>query len=611
MKKKFVVAVLLAGTLSMSSVAYASGGVSLGEVTTSSIGDAESVTAENPEAAPVESAEEPTETAADVTVENAEETTETAAGVTMESVETTTEAAETAAEEAAESLYMESDAVDLTQEELLTKLKEAAAGVTSVKSELIMDMVISIGVSGDESSTGMQMDMTMNANMANEEIFEPYASHQTSTMVMSVLGQTEKQVSEVYIRDENGEQAKYEGTADESGQVTDWERSTTSGESSEFLFSSENMGDLENEMELTLKDQKVVDAAGTEYYVLESNVNLNDALEEAGMQEELNDLISSLNDLGNVELPESVMVELYVNAEDFLPSELTIDMSGLKGNMGETAGEGTNTDMEFQTMVISYRCSQYNAISEIAYPSDLPAEGDVTETPVPLDDEETESDYGIAEAGEEAGEKVGAPELGSEAGDLLENAADSLAEELGVKGIQETTDTSVSFTDKGTKANPAGLNEMGKAYIYNAKSDQYEQVGVQVTGITGGEEAAKYVDELLNAENSYYSFSALKNYEEYRIVDYDLYLTSDFSDDEYGTYAPNAMMNVVGKDEDWLTYKDQSYYAAAYGVYEDTASYHPGDTVHCQYILVMPKDMTEYELEFGPYGLDYFYVAIS
>ena len=78
------------------------------------------------------------------------------------------------------------------------------------------------------------------------------------------------------------------------------------------------------------------------------------------------------------------------------------------------------------------------------------------------------------------------------------------------------------------------MNEMGKVYIYNAISDQYEQAGLTVTGITGGEEAAAYVDELLNAEGSYYSFSALKNYEEYRIVDYDLYLPTDFSDEEYG-----------------------------------------------------------------------------
>ena len=119
------------------------------------------------------------------------------------------------------------------------------------------------------------------------------------------------------------------------------------------------------------------------------------------------------------------------------------------------------------------------------------------------------------------------------------------------------------------------------------------------------------MDQLLNAENSYYSFPALKNYEEYRIVNYDLYLPSDFSDEEYGVYAPSAMMSVVSKDDDWLTYNDQSYYAATYGLYEDSNSYHPGDTVHCQCVIVMPKDLTEYELEFGPYGLDSFYVAIQ
>lgn len=139
---------------------------------------------------------------------------------------------------------------------------------------------------------------------------------------------------------------------------------------------------------------------------------------------------------------------------------------------------------------------------------------------------------------------------------MVESAAGSLAEELGVKGIQETTDTSVTFTDKGSRENPAAMNEMGKVYLYNAISDQYEQVGLTVTGITDGDEATEYVDQLLNAENSYYSFPALKNYEEYRIVNYDLYLPSDFSDEEYGVYAPSAMMSVVSKDDDWLTYNE-------------------------------------------------------
>lgn len=51
-------------------------------------------------------------------------------------------------------------------------------------------------------------------------------------------------------------------------------------------------------------------------------------------------------------------------------------------------------------------------------------------------------------------------------------------------------------------------------------------------------------------------------------MNYDLYLPSDFSDEEYGVYAPSAMMSVVSKDDDWLTYNDQSYYAATYGLYE-------------------------------------------
>ena len=40
-------------------------------------------------------------------------------------------------------------------------------------------------------------------------------------------------------------------------------------------------------------------------------------------------------------------------------------------------------------------------------------------------------------------------------------------------------------------------------------------------------------------------------------------------------------------------------------------SYHPGDTVHCQCVMIVPKDLTEYQLEFGPYGLDYLYVEIQ
>lgn len=591
MKKKFVLACLLAGALSMNSVAYASAsGQSLGEVTKEAVGNPEAVEAET-EAATGVAMESVEETSAEAAVE---ETAENAPEVSAENTP------EVPAENALEETYTDGEAADLTKEELIEKMKEAAAELSSVKSEVIMDMDINIIASGDEASTGMQMDMTMNINMANEEIFEPYASHQTTTMVMSILGQTEKEVSEVYIREEDGEHAKYEGSTDENGEITDWERSIDSSAEPEFIFTSESLNELESAIKFTIRDHKAVDTEGKEYYVLESSISLNDAMEQAGMQEELQELLDELKDsLGDMEIPETFQVELYVRADDFLPAEFTIDMSGLKGNMGDSAGEGTNTEMEFKTMVVRYRCSQYNAISEIAYPENLPAADDNGEPELILETEsEPEENSGIAGAGEEASE-------------IVENAASALAEELGVKGIQETTDTSVTFTDKGSKENPAAMNEMGKVYIYNAISDQYEQAGLTVTGITGGEEAAAYVDELLNAEGSYYSFSALKNYEEYRIVDYDLYLPTDFSDEEYGIYAPSTIMNVVSEGNDWLIYNGDSYFASTYNLYEDMNSYHPGDTVHCQCVMIVPKDLTEYQLEFGPYGLDYLYVEIQ
>ena len=159
----------------MNSTAYASAsGQSLGEVTKEAVGNPETVEAE-------------TEAATGVAMESVEETSaEAAVEETAESVP------EVSAENALEETYTDGEAADLTKEELLEKMKEAAAELSSVKSEVIMDMDINISASGDEASTGMQMDMTMNVNMANEEIFEPYASHQTTTMVMSILGQTEK-----------------------------------------------------------------------------------------------------------------------------------------------------------------------------------------------------------------------------------------------------------------------------------------------------------------------------------------------------------------------------------------------------------------------------------
>ena len=73
-------------------------------------------------------------------------------------------------------------------------------------------------------------------------------------------------------------------------------------------------------MELNLKDQKAVDSEGTEYYVLESTIDLSSVAEDAEMEEEFLDLVKSLQDsLGtDMELPGELTVDFYINASDFL-----------------------------------------------------------------------------------------------------------------------------------------------------------------------------------------------------------------------------------------------------------------------------------------------------
>ena len=106
----------------MSSVAYASeGGQTLGEVTKETVEAPEGVAAE-------------TESSGPVTMESVEETTEEAAVETTE--ETPEDATEETVEVASARAYTDGDAVDLTKDELITKLKDAAAEITRSQNSL-------------------------------------------------------------------------------------------------------------------------------------------------------------------------------------------------------------------------------------------------------------------------------------------------------------------------------------------------------------------------------------------------------------------------------------------------------------------------------------------
>ena len=132
---------------------------------------------------------------------------------------------------------------------------------------------------------------------------------------------------------------------------------------------------------------------------------------------------------------------------------MTIDMSGMKGDMGETAGEGTSAEME---------CPNHGGKLSLQ-----PVQRDLRDC---LSGGSSDGgDFRGRAGGHPAAEEVdteevseaGEDELVSEAGQMVESAAGSLAEELGVKGIQETTDTSVTFTDKGSQGKIPQSHETG------------------------------------------------------------------------------------------------------------------------------------------------------
>ena len=472
------------------------------------------------------------------------------------------------AEGGSDEIYTDGDAVEITKEGLVTKIEDALENVSSVKSELVMKMNVNVSVAGNEAATGMQMNMIMEALMEEQQIFEPYTSHRSEKISVEFMGQSDARFSESYLREEDGELIEYSGT-NTDGEISDWSKKVSDENGKPMIENGlESFGVTST---MTLLGQKVKDNSGDEFYVLKNSIELdpNDSNNEFSAEiTKLLDEIKNSFSGGDLELPDTVVMNLYVSTNDYLPKELLMDLSGISGTITDST---TNADMklEFSTLEVSLQYSDYNEIEEIIFPDSLPTFYE------------------------------------------MEGNPPDLAKGLGVRGIRTTADTSVSFTDNGTVDNPAGINEMGKAYFYNSSADLYEQAGVKVTKITCGEEAAKFVSDLQNAEDSYYRFFTPNNDEEYRVVEYDMYLPTDLEDTEYGIFSPNCMIEIVGFDGQMLRYKESSYYAVTNTIYHDGEEFHPGDTAHCKTVVVMPTEIDRYLIKFGPYALDNFYVAIK
>ncbi len=506
-------------------------------------------------------------------------------GTTMEVV---TEEGAPQETEVSQQNYTQGGPAEIAKEEIMEKMNGNLQSIGSIRTGLEMNLEGLFRMGGEASDTGMEMTMNISASLENEEIFEPYQAHSVETFSIEMLGESQKQITQRYVRNEDGQIAEYKGTADENGQVAFWDREVEEDlHDTEFFF--DRSGNFFDSMpELTLNANKVVDAEGKEYYLLEGQIDLEaDDGSGENLSDQIEELIEGMEDgMGDLELPSQLPISFYISANDLLPAEVMVDVSGIRGKMAE---DSYNAEIEFTEFTVGMNFRDYNAVGEIAFPENLNGA-------VAVDQQTAET---AAPTGETTAPETAAPETAAPAG---ETAAQESAAAEGA---------SVAYSANGALETPLALNEMGKAFVYNSESGNDEAAGLTVTGVKGGEEVAQYVDELLNAEDSYYTFPALRRTEEYRLVSYDLYFPLETTDSKYGLYNPGCHFEVVGEDGDYLYINGRSYYAATVEVYDEDGEYHPGDTVHCETIIVMPKDTTEYVLKFGSYDTEPLYVKVG
>ena len=227
------------------------------------------------------------------------------------------------------------------------------------------------------------------------------------------------------------------------------------------------------------------------------------------------------------------------------------------------------------------------------------------------------SEENVMEVITEAAEETEVTDAEATAAEEVDPELLAKAQEWGADGVKNTTDTSVEFTTNGSLSNPASIGELGKIYYMNYESNMYEQIGVRVVSVEAGEEVNQFVeDEVINSEDDLYNIGALRRDEEYRLVTYEVYLPTDFTDREYGYSSIYCYFEITADDGDRLYYDGRGYYVDTNSLYSydyDT-EYHPGDTIQLQDVIIMPTEITDYNIQFSfGYGMeDYaFNVAIT
>ncbi len=243
----------------------------------------------------------------------------------------------------------------ITAEELMEQVSANVEKVSSMDFGLGMNIAMSVGQSG------VNMDLSIEADFDVEATREPEATHMSGTLSMSVMGLSVDM--EQYTVEEDGKTVTYSGSA---GQ---WTRTEADAETDDQMASISSMFDDAVSYELQEDTEKV---DGKTVYVLNGQIS-GDVMEDL-----MGEMSGAMEGLPSEDMDWSAFeanVTIKVDEETKLPVEALIDMGDGLSSMMESALGSESADVELSvdeyTMTVTY--NSFDDVAEIVVPDDVKA----------------------------------------------------------------------------------------------------------------------------------------------------------------------------------------------------------------------------------------------
>lgn len=234
-----------------------------------------------------------------------------------------------------------SSAENLSAEEIYTKMAEASKNIEGMSGKANMDILFSMG----NSSTEFEVPIT--GNMETKTILEPMQAYMKMDYKMSLMGQEQSLVYEVY-EVTSDDQKTIETYMNEDGEWTykavDLEEDEISEEIKNAITS---MNTVDYSKILKYFDKIDAKASGSNY-VINMKVTSSKLIEK--IQE--TEYASYLEDIDMSEIPEiEITAKITVDSKTFLPKNMTLSV----GNMQiENVYEGMNISLKKCELTYTY-----------------------------------------------------------------------------------------------------------------------------------------------------------------------------------------------------------------------------------------------------------------